>query len=216
MASKDSTGISLKPALGIKNVFVNDWKPNFFIDSKKKIASIPFIRNIIEYTKGDKDPNYVKLTSLLHWKNDSASITQKALDEIFNSVFSTAGTSVDGDSAMVDIIHREAQNCLTAADSINFENKIVLSIAIRLAAEQFMVRKINDDAFVDSIFVNQTTTLLAKFKGIFGNIPQVETIQRVILMTPENIHLNSFMYEPILDMSDEHLRKLYEDVLALA
>jgi hypothetical protein len=34
-------------------------------------------------------------------------------------------------------------------------------------------------------------------------------------MTPENIHLNSFMYEPILDMSDEHLRKLYEAVLAL-
>jgi hypothetical protein len=31
----------------------------------------------------------------------------------------------------------------------------------------------------------------------------------VILMTPENIHLNSFMFEPIIDMSDEHLRKLY-------
>jgi hypothetical protein len=36
-----------------------------------------------------------------------------------------------------------------------------------------------------------------------------------MLMTPENIHVNSFMYEPILDMSDEHLRKLYEEVLAL-
>jgi hypothetical protein len=35
------------------------------------------------------------------------------------------------------------------------------------------------------------------------------------LMTPENIHVNSFMYEPILDMSDEHLRKLYQDVAAL-
>ncbi len=35
-------------------------------------------------------------------------------------------------------------------------------------------------------------------------------------MTPENIHLNSFMYEPIIDMSDAHLRKLYEDVLKLS
>jgi hypothetical protein len=34
-------------------------------------------------------------------------------------------------------------------------------------------------------------------------------------MTPENIHLNTFMYEPILDMSDEHLRKLYKSVVAL-
>jgi len=34
-------------------------------------------------------------------------------------------------------------------------------------------------------------------------------------MTPENIHLNSFMYEPIIDMTDEHLKKLYEDVSKL-
>ena len=31
-------------------------------------------------------------------------------------------------------------------------------------------------------------------------------------MTPENIHVNSFMYEPLIDMSDDHLRKLYADV----
>ena len=34
-------------------------------------------------------------------------------------------------------------------------------------------------------------------------------------MTPENIHLNSFMYEPILDMSDSHLRKLYSKLKEL-
>lgn len=41
-------------------------------------------------------------------------------------------------------------------------------------------------------------------------------LQRVTLMTPENIHPNSFMYEPILGMSDGHLRKLFVDVRALA
>jgi hypothetical protein len=34
-------------------------------------------------------------------------------------------------------------------------------------------------------------------------------------MTPENIHLNSFMYEPILDMSDDRLRSLFRKVQAL-
>jgi len=43
----------------------------------------------------------------------------------------------------------------------------------------------------------------------------LRTLDRVILMTPENIHLNSFMYEPIVDMSDEHLRTLYDEVNAL-
>ena len=65
---------------------MNDWKANFFTDPKKKIASIPFIRNIIEFTKGDKDPDFVKLTSLLHWKSDSTSITEKELDEIYNAM----------------------------------------------------------------------------------------------------------------------------------
>lgn len=40
-------------------------------------------------------------------------------------------------------------------------------------------------------------------------------LDRVTLMTPENIHLNSFMYEPIIDMGEGPLRKLYEDVKAL-
>lgn len=34
-------------------------------------------------------------------------------------------------------------------------------------------------------------------------------------MTPENIHLNSFMYEPILDMSDIHLKDLYKRVTGI-
>jgi hypothetical protein len=216
MALKCSNGITLNKAIGIKNVFVNDWKPNFFRDSKKKIASIPFIRNIVEFTKGENDPDYVKLTSLLHWKSNTAGITVSELDGIYNSVFCTAGTSDDGKRTVIDVIYREACKCLKVGDSINFENKIVLSIAIRISSEQFMVNKINDANFLESIDSNQTPKLLAKYKELFcGDIIQIETIQRVILMTPENIHLNSFMYEPIIDMSDEHLRKLYEEVLAL-
>ena len=109
MALKSSNGISLEQATGIKNVFVNDWKPNFFTDPKKKIASIPFIRNLIEFTKGDKDPDFVKLTSLLHWKSDSAGITQEELDTIYNSVFGTTGTSPNGNRPVIDIIQHEAR-----------------------------------------------------------------------------------------------------------
>ncbi|AQX72743.1 hypothetical protein [Dehalococcoides mccartyi] len=216
IALKSTDGISLNQATGIKNVFVNDWKPNFFTDSRKRIASIPFIRNIIEFTKGDKDPNFLKLTSLLHWKADSSGFTQNDLDEIYNSVFGSTGASPKGTEPVIDLIQEEASKCLKDCDGINFENKIVLSIAIRTAAERFMARKIHDDNFVNSIDSNQTPKLLAKFRELFANeVNAIETIQRVTLMTPENIHLNSFMYEPILDMSDDHLRKLYADVLAL-
>ncbi len=216
MALKSTNGISLEQATGIRNVFVKDWKLNFSSDPKKMIASIPFIRNLIEYTKGKATPEFVKLTSLLHWKSDSAGITQGELYDIYNSTFDRTETSVDDTLLVMDIIFHEANECLSAGDGINFENKIVLSIAIRIAAEKLMVNKINDAQFVASIEFNQTPTLFAKFKDLFsGDIDQIETIQRVILMTPESIHLNSFMYEPILDMSDEHLKRLYSDIKGL-
>lgn len=183
----------------------------------KKIASIPFIRNIIEYTKGDKDLLFMKLTSLLHWKADSTSITHSDLDGIYNSLFGGTEGSPDGTQRVLDTITDEAANCLKAAEGINFENKIVLSIATRLAAEKFMAKKIADPAFLADIEANQTAKLFGKFRSMFAaEAASVEVLQRVILMTPESIHLNSFMYEPILDMSDGHLRKLYEDVVALA
>jgi len=217
MAVKTSTGITLEKAKGIRNVFVNDWKPNFFTDPKKRIASIPFVRNMIEYTRGEAAPEFVKLTSLLHWKDDSSRVTEAELDGIYKSVFGGAGNAVDGKKPVVDVLAREANDCLKAAEGVNFENKIVLSIATRIAAEQFMVNKINDAAFLASITSNQTSRLLAKFKELFGaQTGQIDIIQRVVLMTPENIHLNSFMYEPILDMSDDHLKKLYVDVRTLA
>ncbi|MFN0191419.1 MAG: phage infection protein [Aestuariivirga sp.] len=217
MASKTGTGVALEKAAGIKNVFINDWKGAFYADPKKKIASISFIRNLIEYTRGDADPDFVKLTSLLHWKADSQQITVSHLDAIYNSLFSATGSSPDGQRPVVDLISDEAAKCLTAPDGINFSNKVVLAIATRLTGEQFMLKKINDPAFVIAIKSNQTPQLLKKFQEIYPtDLASLGVLQRVVLMTPENIHLNSFMYEPILDMSDSHLRNLYKAVIALA
>lgn len=216
MAEKNAAGIVLKPASGIKNVFVKDWKEHFFTDPKKKIACIPFMRNLVEYTRGDTDPDFIKLTSLLHWKPDSGAITVGDLDAIYNNLFGTSGSSPDPAKPVADLIAEQAATCITAGDGINFENKIVLSVAIRLSAERFMVTRIADPGFVNSISLNQSQLLLAEFKKHFsGEADNIQILQRVLLMTPENIHLNSFMYEPILDMSDEHLRKLYKDVLSL-
>ena len=216
MVSKNKDGIIFEQATGIRNVFVNDWKPNFFSDRKKKIASIPFLRNLVEYTRGESDPNFLKLTSLLHWKPDSSAIVESDLDAIYKAVCGESGASANGSESVVDIIQAEAKSCLTSKPGINFENKIVLAIAIRIAAERFMIDRIGDTQFVNGIKFHQTQRLLSKFKDLFpGDTRALEILDRVMLMTPENIHLNSFMYEPIVDMSDEHLRKLYQDAQSL-
>lgn len=46
MATKSETETKLVGAQGINNIFVNDWKPRFFTDNRKRIAAIPFMRNL--------------------------------------------------------------------------------------------------------------------------------------------------------------------------
>jgi hypothetical protein len=76
-----------------------------------------------------------------------------------------------------------------------------------------MIKRINDQTFVDSIETVQTRKLFEKFRDMFPEeIDNIKTLDKVNLMTPENIHLNSFMYEPILDMANNHLRALYSEV----
>lgn len=216
MASKNDQGISLVQAAGIRNVFANDWKANFFNDSRKKIASICFLRNLIEMTTGDGDPNYDKLTSMLHWRPESEKMIVANLDAIYNEVCKSAGASGDATKFVHLLITEEADKCLTVPSGLNLENKIVLAVATRLAAERFMIGKIKDDKFVAAIATNQTQKLIAKFREKFPKEEQaINTLDRVALMTPENIHVNSFMYEPIVDMSDAHLKRLYTDVKKL-
>jgi len=79
-----------------------------------------------------------------------------------------------------------------------------------------MARKINDPEAMATVVENQTHGFVSLFKKReLGSSNVIATLDRVALVTPENIHLNSFMYEPIIDMSDEQLRKLWTDVKAL-
>jgi len=78
-----------------------------------------------------------------------------------------------------------------------------------------MVKAINDSAAVNAITATQTPALVRMYKGKFPHeAADFQVLHRVMLMTPETIHVNSFMYEPILDMSDDHLRRLLGDVIA--
>lgn len=216
ISSKTDTGISLEQASYIKNPFINDWKSNLS-DNKKLIASLPFIRNIIEYTQGDSGSDYLLLTAVLHCKSNSGAITINDFKLIFENNIQDVSfpATVDTSKNILGVIFETADECLTAAQGINLEHKIVMSIAIRLKAEQFMKAKITDQTFLNGLdgSLNQTWTLFKKYQEEFNNEKEcISILKKVNLITPENIHINSFMYEPILDMGDSELRNLYQTV----
>lgn len=188
---------------------------------KAPIALIPFVRNLVEFCHDEDDPDFELLTCLLHQKEQTPSISIEQLHKVFkkyikisneNGLMAFKDTKVETKIyELANVIINEPQR-----ERMELEDKIILSIAIRLKVEKFMIEKIADDDFVSGIKSNQTQKLSAKFKKMFEKDTDVfAIIDKVNLMTPENIHINSFMYEPILDMSNDYLRNLYKDVLGL-
>lgn len=192
------------------------WKKEFQKVGKESmlIASIPFVRNIAEYS-GYAD-NLLKLTSLLHIRENTKAITIATLQVIYIDILKDKNALVlnDPDKMVLELIYEIADTILIdASEIIDLENKIVLAIAIRLKAEEFMITKINDDVFWKGITKHQTFALIERYNNDFSaETTNIELLEQVNLMTPENIHLNSFMYEPILDMSNDHLKQLYQNI----
>src|SRR5690606_5925330 len=110
-----------------------------------------------------------------------------------------------------DLIHVKAAEIIAAPqnDSLDIKGKICLSISIRLKAEEFVLSKITNPTFIANIQKKMTGQIIAEYKREFSAEERnISILDRVNLMTPENIHVNSFMYEPLMDLSESHLRKL--------
>ncbi|WAW09627.1 hypothetical protein NB640_10375 [Oxalobacter vibrioformis] len=203
-AVKDENGIKLEQETMYQNPF-NSWKTKFhdLNNSHNLIAMIPFVRNLAEFCGNSLVEN--KLTSLLHIKSDTDTITIKELLENFREILSDNLNCPNErlDSTVKQIIYEAAEKLiLEPSEGIELDKKIALSIAIRLKTEEFLINKINDLNFINNINSNQTGKLIRKYKKLYmTNINEknnMKIIERVNLMTPENIHINSFMYEPII------------------
>lgn len=213
---RSERGVFLVEEVYQRNPF-NTWKKKLVTNEQMLIASIPFIRNLAEYI-GDR-ATFKKLTSLLHLKTDTRSILVSEYEDLIRKIITDVSPDKlpNPEKPVIDLVYSIAETIINdVSETIDLEKKICLSIAIRLKAEKHMIDEINDSAFVGNIKRNQTIKLFDEYRNRFSDRDvKLKVLDQVNLMTPENIHLNSFMYEPILDMSRQHLVGLYRKVDAL-
>lgn len=217
MATKDdSREITLNEGQYRNDIF--SYFKKHISNKKIFISLIPFLRNLIEYAEDSSCADYKLLTSCLHIKSDTNTIKCADILSLIHKIFpSTNSQNISfGTKPVKDFIY-ETADLIENESPINeilLENKIGLSIAIRLKAEEYMINKIpNASSLV--IKSNQTTELLKHYRLTNPDKPTLTIIERVNLMTPENIHINAFMYEPILDISVLHLIDLYKSLKKL-
>jgi energy-coupling factor transporter ATP-binding protein EcfA2 len=222
--NKSNEMIELIHGQYFENVF-DSWRGQIYKNSAVFIASIAFLRNIVEYIDGKEDAIYKNLTSLLHFKKNPGDgyiatdvMTNDQLIGWYSDELNHERDRFEQNKAqkVIDLIFTTAESIMGKPDgTVNIENKIVLSIAIRQKAERYMIERVNDDSMTDAITGNQTRELRNMIEFNLNNSADrkvKEVIERVLIITSENIHINSFMYEPIVDMSLGELKKLYVDV----
>lgn len=229
MAYKDNDGeIVFHKAEYLKDPFKhiknNACQPKFFV------SLIPLVRNLIEYTKDEAIEqaklDYLKLTSCLHVKTETASLTVNDIEQVLQTNIEGITLPTENTSLNIkDYIYNVADNLCREQniDEILIENKIVFATAIRLKAEDYMISKLQQamipsdfNHFYNNISSNQTSKIAKKFEEICDPSEDIQLlIKEVNMITPENIHLNSFMFEPIIDMSIWRLKVLYSTTSAL-
>jgi hypothetical protein len=217
MVNKNQHSLELKEASAIGNYFVNKIKKSVTTCDKCLYSSIPFTRNILEYTRGEEDSHYLYLTNLLHWKEETEKITVGEYLKIYNVLFKTSFDE-NNDKNLIDILFESADSiCKLTNKHLELEDKILMSIAIRISAEKFMlenIRVIKEDPNYWCNENSQFAVLLKEYKAT-NNLENIRVLERVSITVSNNIHINSFMYEPILDLDIEHLVKLYCDIKGL-
>lgn len=212
IAERNPDEINLKEAQYIRNAFVA-WKNKLEGDYKKSefIAIIPFIRNIIEYTETKDNDDYLTLTKVLHLKEGTMDLKVRDIYEIFEKVLGISLTK-NKNTSIYQFIMKESNDIANSIGHILLEEKLTLAIAIRLLAEKFMKNNIEDNSPIEE---NQTRVLYNRFKLENPDFDKLNILDEVMLVTPEYIHINAFMYEPLIDLKGDKLKRLYLDVKSL-
>ena len=217
MATKSNEkNITLHSGQYRKNVF--DHFIGRYSEPKIFVSLIAFVRNLIEYSESDDCHQYLTLTSCLHKKDNSDGLTVNDIFNIYKErlVKLNEKTIQFGGENIVQLIFKTADSICIEVDvnEILLENKISLAIAIRLKAEEYLISNL-PEVNLNDITVNQTQALHKYYRDKFPESNSLDTLDKVNLMTPENIHINAFMYEPLLDMSVHHLIDLYKETTNL-
>lgn len=210
-----------------------NWKNN--PKEKDIFALLPFVRNLIEYGVDQNishtGEDFLFLTSLLHEKQDSRRITFGDIEPLYKHYAGVTqfDASVGTDVVVLSKLYSVCDD-ITTFDT-KLENKIVLSIGIRHKAEEYIIQQIHNYTgqlswrknkqnyrgtnveFMNFVQNNgnQTRELFNGYKQ-FGDTDKIKILNEVNIMTPEHIHVNSFMYEPILDMDIVELHRLYHTI----
>lgn len=200
---------------------------NYFQNTKNRavtnkeawLSLVPFARNLIEYSvlESSENDDFLLLTKCLHMLDET--VTYADIRGVIEERTGVAACSaLTKNDSMHDHIIAAASDLPPIDDTNMLHNKTVLAMAIRLKAEEFMIDKLSESEVDEARNAGKdfTRELYRRYCSMAGYSEDCRLIlESVNLITPEHIHINAFMYEPLIDLSQEELEDLYTKVKGL-
>lgn len=175
------------------------------VQSKKELFfAIPYLRE----AKIILQVNNEILNSCLHYKEKTLNLKLKDIIDLFPKKIKL---DIDSNLFYLD----ELENVLSSIKMTNnydLVEKTIYSIGCRVFLEQKIIQK-NFDLIKD-VNENQFAYIIKKYHNQL-NEKVLELAERVSISTPEFIHGNAFMYEPLIDIDGFYLKELYDDIKKL-
>lgn len=181
------------------------------------IAVLPFLRNIAELQNdGNKNDNdYKTLTNFLHYNPNLEGKNITDIDTIYNN----ANVKHNNKSFVyLDELEVQMNNIISNRNlkESNLEEKIVLGIYIRIYTDRFMYKRyeyMNNAApyLADSCQSNDLFSQVSNYL----NEEEKNKLKTAFTVAPSFIHVNSFMYEPLVDVGFEKLIEVAKDINSL-
>lgn len=185
-------------------------------DKAAWIAMIPFSRNLVEFREGSKHNDYVELTKGLHIMADKLSVldVKQTIARHANIALSPFDDGEDVHDAIIETAREIADS---ANDDFDLHKNITLAIGTRLLIEKYIVTQINDQHYRETLAKahDQTRELIKRYKNNSADPKKEENVKyfnKAAMMVDGSIHLNSFMYEPLIDMGTWELKALYNTI----
>lgn len=172
-------------------------------DEESLYFAIPYLRE----ARTILQENTSLLTACLHYK----AITKNIKIKDILALFPKKDLVIDEEKLYLDGL-KEFADKMNEFDEYDLSKKTILSICCRVFLEKKIID--NNITIVEEVNYNQFAYLKETYKDEL-NENVVQLMDKIQLATPEFIHGNVFMYEPLVDIDGRYLKEIYSEVINL-
>lgn len=185
-------------------------------DKSAWVTMIPFARNIVEFQHGKSHDDYKKLTRALHTIDNEATVGH--IQQYLQTIVNIADTPFDKSLNIHEAIIMRAKEVADAtSDCFSLKDNLVLAIGTRLCIERYIISKISEEDYRNA--VSKERDLTRKLLILYSNNcsdPNKQTylkmFNKAAAIVDGTIHINSFMYEPLVDVGTWEMKKMFNEI----